>query len=315
MQPTRITKDSYAGWPNTYQLDNGIIAARVVTDIGPRIVELKAAGRGNLLYLRESETGRQGEREWVFRGGWRLWVAPEKKDTTYALDNSACTVEELSATTIRITGPAQPEAGIQKQIDVTLNPGEQRLRVMSRIHNIGNQAVTYAAWSLPVMRPGGRAFVPLDVGSLTAFDATRKLILWSYTEINDPRYRFGDRLIEIDHSKVQAAPPGQSGRRDDESKIGVDSAQGWTAYLLDGTLVLKRFPHNAGATYPDGGSTIEIYSSREFLELEHLGPLTTIDPGGSISFPEDWWLFPDASIPAADPLGALAGYVAKTVAP
>ena len=315
MQPTRITKESYAGWPNTYRLDNGIIEARVVTDIGPRIVELKPAGKENLLYLREAESGRQGEAEWMFRGGWRLWVAPEKKETTYGLDNSPCKVEELSATTIRVTGPAQPEAGIQKQIHVTLNPGERRLRVMSRIHNISDHALTYSAWSLPVMRPGGRAFVPLDVGSLTAFDAIRKLILWSYTEMTDPRYRFTDRLIEIDHSKVQPAPAGQGGRRDDESKIGVDSAQGWTAYLLDGTLMLKRFPHHADAPYPDGGSTIEIYSSHEFLELEHLGPLTTIQPGGTISCPEDWWLFTDATIPAADPLGALASYVAKTDAP
>ena len=96
-----------------------------------------------------------------------------------------------------------------------------------------------------MLRPGGRAFVPLDVGSLTAFDAVRRLLLWSYTKIADPRYHFGDRLIEIDHTKVKPAPPGQSGRRDDESKIGVDSGQGWAAYLLDGTLFLKRFPHDA----------------------------------------------------------------------
>ena len=33
-----------------------------------------------------------------------------------------------------------------------------------------------------MMQPGGRAFVPLDVGPLTAVDATRRLLLWSYAK-------------------------------------------------------------------------------------------------------------------------------------
>jgi hypothetical protein len=159
--------------------------------------------------------------------------------------------------------------------------------------------------------------VPQDVGSLTAFDAVRRLLLWSYTKTADPRYHFGDRLIEIDHAQVKPAPPGQSGRHDDESKIGVDSAQGWAAYLLDGTLLLKRFAHNPKGQYPDGGATIEVYSSHEFLELENLGPLTTIAPGEEIVLPEDWWVFPAVNIPndqgaALDVLGEL---VARTQPP
>ena len=144
------------------------------------------------------------------------------------------------------------------------------------------------------MRPGGRAVVPLDVGPLDAFDATRKLILWSYTEMADPRYRFGDRLVEVDQSRV-APPPaaGAAGRRADESKIGVDSAQGWAAYQLGRTLYLKRFPHDPAGQYPDGGATIEIYSSAEFLEVENLSPLTTIPPGGELVYPEEWWVFSD----------------------
>jgi hypothetical protein len=313
MKTTQITTEDFGGWPNTYRLSNGVIEARVVTDVGPRIIDVTPAGGENLFHVRPAERGGRNEAEWTFRGGWRLWIAPEKRETTYALDNSPCQTEIVSPTTIRVTAPPQPSAGIQKQVHVTLNPGESRLRILSRLTNISDHPLTYAAWSLPVMRPGGRAFVPLDVGSLTAFDATRKLILWSYTELADPRYRFGDRLVEIDHTKVAAPPAGQSGRRDDESKIGVDSAQGWAAYLLDRTLFLKRFPHDATAPYPDGGSTIEIYSSHEFLELEHLGPLTTIGPGQSMTFPEDWWIFTGVTVPTPEreALEVLQGYVAK----
>jgi hypothetical protein len=314
MDRTQIVKEDFRGWPNTYRLTNGVVEARVVTDIGPRIMDVHMVGKPNLLYVRDAEAGRSGEPRWVQRGGWRLWIAPERSETTYALDNAACRAEIVNDTTLRVAGPPQPAAGHQKYIDVTLQPGEPRLRIAARLTNIADHELTYAAWSLPVLRPGGRAFVPFDVGPLTAFDAVRRLSLWSYTRIGDPRYHFGDRLIQIDQATVRPAPPGQSGRRDDESKIGVDSTQGWAAYLLDGTLFLKRFPHEPRGQYPDGGATIEVYSSHEFLELEDLGPLTTIKPGEDIVLSEDWWLFPGVSVPAteAGALAALGAYVART---
>jgi len=315
MTGTEITKEDYHGWKSTYRIANGIVEARVVTDIGPRIIDVRRVGGDNLLQPRDG-IGGSGEAQYMFRGGWRLWIAPERRETTYALDNTACSAS-VEGHTLHVIGPAQPEAGIRKQVDVTLQPGEPRLQIRSRIKNISDHPVTYAGWSLPVLRPGGRAFVPLDVGSETAFDAIRRVILWSYTDIADPRYRFGNRLIEIDHARVRPGSPKSSGRGGDESKIGSDSAQGWTAYLLDRTLLLKRFAHDPGATYPDGGSTIEIYSNQQFLELEHLGPLTTIQPGEEILLPEDWWLFDPVSIPPdeAGALGALQQLLQKTTVP
>jgi len=295
----QIVKRDYRGWHNSYRLSNGIIEAHVVTDIGPRIMDLRTATGANLLYVREAEAGKRGEDKWVQRGGWRLWIAPERTETTYELDNTPCTAEIVAGVTLRVTGPPQPSAGIQKQVDVSIPAGEPHLHLTARIKNISEHPLTYAAWSLPVLRPGGRAFVPLDVGPATAFDAVRRLMLWSYTEIGDPRYRFDDRLIQIDHTRVPLPPVGQSGRHDDESKIGVDSGQGWAAYLLNDTLLVKRFPHQANGQYPDGGATIEVYSSHEFLELENLSPLTTIAPGEEIVLPEDWWVFTGVTVPLA----------------
>jgi hypothetical protein len=314
MKHSQIVRQDYRGWSNTYRLTNGVVEAQVVTDVGPRIIDFRPAGGENVLYVRESEVGKRGEPEWVFRGGWRLWIAPEVKESTYALDNSPCQAEVIGGSTLRVTGPPQPAAGIQKQIDVTLVPGKAHLHIMARIKNISDHPVTYAAWSLPVLRPGGRAFVPFDKGPLTAFDAIRKLILWSYTEPGDPRYRFGDELVEIDSGKVPPAPAAQSGRRDDESKIGVDSTQGWAAYLLRHTLFLKRFPHDPQGSYIDGGATVEVYSSHEFLELENLGPLTSLQPGDEMVLPEDWWLFKDVTIPTPESaaLQRLAEYVARS---
>jgi hypothetical protein len=286
-----VRKVAHLGWSDAYEIDNGIVKAVVVTEIGPRIMEFRLSQGENILYVRPEEAGRKAENNWMFRGGWRLWIAPERKETTYALDNAPCRVEVVAGPTLRVSGPPQEAAGIEKHIEVSLARGEPHLQLTSRIRNIGNRERTYAVWSLSVMRPGGRAFAPLDVGPLDAFDSVRRFLLWSYTEIADPRYALGDRLIQIDQSRVPPPPAGAAGRRDDESKIGVDSAQGWAAYLLGDTLYVKRFPHDGAGQYPDGGATVEIYSSHEFLEVENLGPLTTIAPGEEIVLREDWWLF------------------------
>lgn len=288
-----IVREDYRGWPDTIRIGNGRVEARVVTAVGPRIIELRAAGGENLFHVRDAEAGGRGEGAWMLRGGWRLWIAPERLATTYVPDNAPCAVEILDGRIVRVTGPPQPAAGIQKIVEVEPAAEAPCLHLRSRIRNIGREPLTYAAWSLSVMRPGGRAVAPLDVGPLDAFDATRKLILWSYAEMSDPRYRFGDRLVEIDQARVASAPAAQTGRRDDESKIGVDSAQGWAAYQLGRTLYVKRFPHDPSGRYPDGGATVEIYSSAEFLEVENLSPLTTIPPGGELVYPEDWWVFGD----------------------
>ncbi|MBI4515308.1 MAG: hypothetical protein HY699_05775 [Deltaproteobacteria bacterium] len=299
-----LRREHYCGWPDSYILGNAAVELVVTSAIGPRIVDFHRRGGANVFYLRPSETGSTGESNWVLRGGWRLWIAPEDAATTYAPDNQPCTAEVIGPATVRVTGPPQPRAGIQKSLEVSLIAEQPRARVVSRIQNISAHDITCAAWSLSVMRPGGRALVPFDVGNPAAFSDTRHLILWSYTKLADRRYQFGDRLMQVDQSEVLPAAAGAGRRRADESKVGVDTKQGWAAYLHGDSLYLKRFSHDPRATYPDGGATVEIYSAAEFIEVENLGPLLTLKPGEAIIAPEEWWLFEGVTV-AGDEAGAL----------
>jgi hypothetical protein len=98
-----ITRESYRGWPDTVRIGNGSIEARVVTAIGPRVIDLRSIGGENLFHVRDAEAGGHGEADWVFRGGWRLWIAPERRATTYVPDNTACQVEIIDSRTVRVT--------------------------------------------------------------------------------------------------------------------------------------------------------------------------------------------------------------------
>lgn len=322
MQPgVTIARESFGGWDTTLRLGNRAMEVRVVADVGPRIVELRTPGGPSLFHVRTAELGGRGESTWRMRGGWRLWVAPERRGTTYALDNAPCAVSAATGGTVRVVGPMQPAAGIRKTIALTVAPEAPHVSVRSTVTNVGDAPLAYALWTLAALRPGGRAFLPLDVGAPEAFDDVRRVVLWSYASFEDRRYRVADALVELDHRVVVDGPPPRvvaPGRTSDESKIGVDARAGWAAYLLDRTLFVTAARVEDGPRV-DGGATLELYSSREFVELEHLGVLQSIAAGADAHLREEWWLFDDVTLPpaaaGADAIrAALDPYVRRAVA-
>jgi hypothetical protein len=74
-------------------------------------------------------------------------------------------------------------------------------------------------------------------------------------------------------------------------KIGYLNRAGWLGYLRSGTLLLKRFNPQVTKAYPDFGCNAESYCNDEFIELEIIGPLTTLQPGDITSHIEEWEIF------------------------
>ncbi len=300
----KAQKVDYRGWKGTVKLTNGLVELYAVSAVGPRIIDFRPVGGSNIFHVRKEELGKSGEKEFRLRGGWRPWLAPEVDPKvapiTWFPDNVPCKVE-FHPTFVRLIGPKEPASGIQKVVDISMFADQPRVRVTVRLRNISFKPVTYSAWSLPVLKPGGRAIVPLDVGDLDALAEIRKIILWSYGNPTDPRFTFFNRFVIVDQSKV---PPrerliGKLRRHNDEGKVGVDTKKGWTAYYhpADQVLLIQRFPYRKGAIYPDGGCTVEVYSCQEFIEVECLSPLVTIPPGKEYVFPMEWWLFTNVPDP------------------
>src|SRR3989442_1100572 len=53
MAPTLIVKEDYHGWSNTCRMSNELVEVRVITDIGPRLMDFRPAGGANVLHARE----------------------------------------------------------------------------------------------------------------------------------------------------------------------------------------------------------------------------------------------------------------------
>jgi hypothetical protein len=74
---------------------------------------------------------------------------------------------------------------------------------------------------------------------------------------------------------------------------GIFNSAGWGAYFRKGHLFIKRVAVISGAQYPDFGCNFEVFTNPDFIELEALGPLVELPPGGVVEHVEHWWLFAD----------------------
>src|SRR3954463_11989196 len=112
--PVDIQRVSWGGWPNCYRMSNGEVELLVTSDVGPRIVSYRVPDGINLFKIYDQELGKSGEATWQFRGGHRLWIAPEQPALTHAPDNSPVQVE-VGTNQLTLTSEVEPNSGVQKQ--------------------------------------------------------------------------------------------------------------------------------------------------------------------------------------------------------
>lgn len=275
----------FQGLP-THTLDNGLISLEVPVSAGPRIARLSAFGQGNLFAeIPGSVATPFGE--YHYRGGHRLWHAPEAIPRTYIPDDGGVVMEHL-ADGVRLTGPAEAMTGITKIIEIRLPAGRPVARIHHSLRNDGVWPVELAPWAVTMFRLGGVVILPQPVGPAGANDliSNRTLALWPYSQINDPRLVLRDDYILIRAFQHPA-----------KFKIGYFNFHGWMAYYSDGILFRKTYDVIAGAPHVDGGSNAESYVDEGCVELESLGPLVTLNPGETAHLSETWELYDGLDVP------------------
>lgn len=290
-----IEKISWRGWKNVYRIWNDTVQVLVIADVGPRIIWYGSKDSDNILHEVAADIGVCGGDEFRLYGGHRLWVSPEVK-RTYFPDNRPVTVEQ-HGDRILFTAPVEdvaPGTNLQKQLEVQMDESGSGVQLKHCVINLDQSATELAPWTPTMMRSGGRAILPLPPRVAMDEDhylSSGPLTLWSFTDLADPRWHFGTEFIQL----VQSSNP--SGRFQ-EQMTGIFNAAGWGAYFANSTLFVKRAPVIAGATYPDFGCNFEVFTNREFLELETLGPKVVLEPGEQVTHQECWQLF--VHVPAGE---------------
>jgi hypothetical protein len=274
-----MEKIPYAGWPNCIRLSNGKMELIATTDVGPRIIRLGFVGGKNLFKEFETETGKTGGDKWRSYGGHRLWHAPEVKPWTYAPDNSPVDFN-WDGIRLKLIQAVEISTGIQKELEVTLGSRNNQVDVMHRLRNKNMRAVELSPWALTVMQGPGRAILPQEPAS-NGLLPVRPLTLWGYTAMQDKRWNWGRKYIQLQCDPEAKTP----------QKFGSGNTLGWAAYCTRAEVFIKRFGFKVGAVYPDYGCNNEAYTRGDMLEVESLGPLTSLKPNGQVEHLEQWFLF------------------------
>jgi hypothetical protein len=275
------TEALYAGY-HCLKLENQALAVWVTLSLGPRIIGLALHGGADLLAKLPDDTlSCPGGGFYSFRGGHRLWVAPEDPARTYLPDDEPVTVTD-ALDGILVTQPVEAQTGIQKSLHVQL-PGSDALVIVDHIvYNLGSRPIELAPWAITQFAVGGLAVLPQATAPADEHGVlpNRHIVLWAYTSIGSPQIRWGDRYVFV-----------EAAVKDGALKVGFPNPAGWLGYLLEDTLFVKHAPFRQEAVYFDRGSSSQCYCNSRFLELETLGPRTELAPGESVIHRETWAVY------------------------
>jgi hypothetical protein len=282
-----IEKTEYKGWTNCYRITNGEVELIVTADVGPRIIRFGFVGGQNLLKEFPEQMGKSGEEKLQLRGGDRVWKAPEDPVATWAPDNVPVAIQ-VTSTGVVARAPIEPLTKLQKEIEVSLSPSGTSVMISHRITNHSVFPLEFAPWALTMMAPGGLAvsgFPPRGKHPIN-LEATNPLVMWAYTDLSDPRWKFTKKYLTLRQDQNNTEP----------QKLGLFNPDTWAAYLLNGEAFLKRTKADPSKPYPDFGCSFETFTDNEFLEIETLGPLSKLQPGQTVELVEEWALFRDARL-------------------
>ena len=304
MAEVKIERVNFNGWPNCIRMSNGTVELIATTDVGPRVIRYGFVGKENEFFVDPTQTGKTNAKEWLAYGGHRLWLAPEAKPRSYHPDSKPVK-SVVKGNTLKLIQPVETDNGIQKEMMITLAATGSHVRLDHKLTNTNLWDVDVAPWTLTVMAPGGKAVFPQEpysphpdipdypgqVIDKKFYLPVRVLVLWSYTNMADPRWVFTRKYIVLNQDPKATNP----------QKIGLSNRQNWGAYLNHGHMYVKKNVYKDGAVYPDHGCSFETFTNAAMLELEGLGPMAKLAPkGGSTDYREDWWLFDNVKADSTD---------------
>jgi hypothetical protein len=285
MSTTTVTPTTVHGI-DALEVTGGGLRVVATTGMGPRILAFGTADGPNVLAeLPDVTIDLPGLPTYRMLGGHRLWHTPEVPPSTYRPDEAPA-IATVLPDGVDLVGAPDPVQGIQKRIRVTL--AADRAHLEHELRNTGTSAISTAAWAITQVPPRGEAWVPLSRGELHGpYLPNRAIVLWPYSSLADERLQLGDDLI------VVRGIAGSAGR----AKVGTQRERGWIAWRDGGRLLVIEAAPEPGI-FGDMGAATQCYSCGGFVELETIGPVTTLEPGEAVVHRQTWRL---AEVDAAAP--------------
>ena len=280
---------NYLDYGKVLAISNGVIEAFVTVDVGPRIIRFGFTNGQNLMCDNRGAASPKCDKvftdffgpnkKWEILGGHRIWTSPESYPHSYYPDIEPVKYELTKHGAI-FTPNAEIENGVQKQIEIKMDPDDANMQVVMRVTNIANKPQEFSIWGLTVSATNGTLIIPMNHND-TGLLANRNISVWPYTNLSDNRVHFGNRYVTL-HQDTNTTQP---------FKLGFDLNQAEVFYCLGEDIFRKSYEtyHNK-EKYPDNNCSFETYTCDTFIEVESLSPLKTVNPNETVALTEHWSL-------------------------
>ena len=317
----RVDAVDYKGW-HAQQLSNQWLQLIVVPQNGGRLMQVILAGH-SFLFVNPKFAGQYfppSSSQWFNYGGDKLWLLPEGNNDEQhwagdsdLLDDGPFTFRKLSegqSCEIELTGPSDPQTGIQFIRTIQLDADSPRIRFHASMKNITGHTLEWSMQSVSQYdtsvtgTQGAEHAAQMNPNFWTFTPANR-----SSSYLNRYHVRFGpaenpavsvrdDGLFTVHYVHMAA-------------ELWLDSTEGWLA-VVDGNTqyaMVERFQYDMSKPYPGKASVIfwtngpEIRlksdgnpslsadpdASPYYLEAELNSPMCRLRPNESCSFETEWF--------------------------
>lgn len=316
----------YKGW-RAEQVSNRWVQLIVVPQNGGRLMQVTFAGH-SYLFVNPKFAGKYippDSGQWFNYGGDKLWLLPEGNDdeqhwagNSDILDDGPFAFRKVSegqSCEIELTGPADPQTGVQFVRTIRLDVDSPRIRFHASMKNITGHTLEWSMQS--VSQYDTAATTSSTAGPSAANDAASfNHDFWTFTPANGSssylnRYhvRFGpaenhavsvrdDGLFAVHYAHMAA-------------ELWLDSTEGWLA-VVDGAsryAMVERFQYEEKKPYPGKASVIfwtngpEMRLSSDgipslskdsdagpyYLEAEINSPTCRLRPGEACDLDTEWF--------------------------
>lgn len=267
----------------TLLISDGKKEIEITLDVGPRIISFRKAGGENIMFNDVGETTVKdvsaiyGEGKiWRIYGGHRIWLSPEAEHTYYPDDEPVA--YEITGDGAIFTPPVMKVLGAAATLGVSFR-ADGGIDIKMSVKNLSGGRQRFSVWALTVLKCGGELRIPLSVKN-TGYLANRNIVLWSYDDLNDARFRLtNDEIYMKSDSKVS-----------EPFKIGTYIENIRAEYIVAGSRFVKTVKPASGE-FPDYYCNVEAYMNGLFHEVETLSPFADLEDGEALVHTEKWEIF------------------------
>ena len=314
--PCTVEPADYKGW-RVQRISNRWVQLMILPQNGGRLIQVVFAGHP-YLFVNPKYEGKYlppSQNRWFNYGGDKLWLLPEgNNDEQHWVGNSDLIddgpydfrkLSEGEHCEIALTGPADPQTGVQFQRTIRLDSDSPRIQFRASMENTSGHTLEWSMQSVSQYDTAAANGQPRSNPNFHAFAAANPTSRY----LNRYHVRFGpaenpavtireDGLFALHYVHMAA-------------ELWLDSKAGWLA-VVDGSSKYgmversqfeesRSYPGNASLIFWTNGPEVRLSADGEasmtseddatpyYMEAEINSPLCRLRPGESCNFETEWF--------------------------